>query len=167
MSILPIEFRVLGGMWCGDVVALNSSGPPQAAFHAPKCKAKPGTPRWPSVQEWGDLNETISGRLLKPLPPGAVCDYSLDAFNLKSCWVATVNYTQSLFHTNDPVSVQQPNWEHDACLPTLFHPCDIRQYPVYVINATEAHHVQEGVKFAKKYNIRLNVKGTGHDYLGR
>jgi hypothetical protein len=25
MNILPIEFRVLGGMWCGDVVALNGS----------------------------------------------------------------------------------------------------------------------------------------------
>jgi hypothetical protein len=25
MNILPIEFRVLGGMWCGDVVALNAS----------------------------------------------------------------------------------------------------------------------------------------------
>jgi hypothetical protein len=23
MKILPTEFRVLGGMWCGDVVALN------------------------------------------------------------------------------------------------------------------------------------------------
>jgi hypothetical protein len=26
MNILPTEFRVLGGMWCGDVVALNGSG---------------------------------------------------------------------------------------------------------------------------------------------
>jgi hypothetical protein len=26
MNILPIEFRVLGGVWCGDVVALNGSG---------------------------------------------------------------------------------------------------------------------------------------------
>jgi hypothetical protein len=25
MNILPTEFRVLGGMWCGDVVALNGS----------------------------------------------------------------------------------------------------------------------------------------------
>jgi hypothetical protein len=26
MNILPTEFRVLGGMWYGDVVALNGSG---------------------------------------------------------------------------------------------------------------------------------------------
>ena len=152
---------------CVVSVSLGSDRSAQVKFHSSKCKAEPGTPGWPSPQEWSKLNASISGRLLKPLPPGAVCDYTLDAFNLQSCWVATLNYSQSAFHTNDPVSVQQPNWEHDACLPTLFHSCNVRQYPVYVINATEAHHVQEGVRFARKHNIRLNVKGTGHDYLGR
>ena len=146
--------------WCLE-------GSDQAIFRTGKCKAKPGTLEWPSERAWNSFNASISGRLLKPLPPGAVCDYSLDVFNLRSCWVVTVNYTQSAFHTNDPISVQLPNWEHDACLPTLFHSCDTKQYPVYVVNATEAHHVQEGVKFAGKHNIRLNVKGTGHDYLGR
>jgi hypothetical protein len=165
-EMFPVKFVTV----CLCLVSLSScfEGSAQATFDSPvKCKVKPGTPGWPPLQEWNNLNVTLSGKLLKPLPPGAVCDYSLDAFNLESCWVATLNYTQSSFHTNDPVSVQQPNWEHDACLPTLFYPCNIRQYPVYVINATEAHHVQEGVKFAKRHNIRLNVKGTGHDYLGR
>lgn len=148
-------------------LSLGFESPGQATFRKPQCKSKPGTAEWPSPQEWNRLNATVFGRLLQPLPPGAACDYSLDAFNLESCWVATVNYTHSAFHTNDPVSVQQPNWEHDACLPTLFHSCNIRQYPVYVINASEAHHVQAGVQFAMKHNARLNVKGTGHDYLGR
>jgi hypothetical protein len=31
MNILPIEFRVLGGMWCGDVVALNGSATSSAS----------------------------------------------------------------------------------------------------------------------------------------
>src|SRR5436305_12198216 len=126
----------------------------QAIFRTGKCKTKPGTLGWPSEKTWNSFNASISGRLLKPLPPGAVCDYRLDAFNLRSCWVARANYTQSAFHSNDPVSVQLPNWEHDACLPTLFHPCNTKQYPVYVINATGSHHVQEGVKFAKLHNIR-------------
>lgn len=132
-----------------------------------KCKPKPGTPGWPSEPTWNSFNASLSGQLLKPLPPGAVCDLTLGVFNPVSCWTAAANFSQSLFHTNDPVSVLQPNWEHDACLPTIFHHCNIKQYPVYVVNATEAHHVEEGVKFAKNHNIRLNVKGTGHDYLGR
>ena len=151
------------------LISLSSCivGPDQAVLHDPRCEARPGSLEWPSEASWNNLNASIVGRLLKPLPPGAVCDYSLDVFDLESCWVATVNYTQSSFHTKDPVSVQQPNWEHDACLPTIFHACDTKQYPVYVINATDAHDVEEGVRFAKKHNIRLNVKGTGHDYLGR
>jgi hypothetical protein len=164
-NMLFVEFVTI--YLCLIPLSLGFESSAQATFHTSNCKTKPGTPSWPSEQAWNNLNATISGRLLKPLPPGAACDYSLDAFNLESCWVVTANYRQSVYHTNDPVSVQQPNWEHDACLPTLFHSCDIRQYPVYVINATEAHHAQEGVRFARKHNIRLNVKGTGHDYLGR
>jgi hypothetical protein len=37
MNILPTEFRVLGGMWCSDVVALNASvgGSRQDSLQAP------------------------------------------------------------------------------------------------------------------------------------
>lgn len=38
---------------------------------------------------------------------------------------------------------------------------------MYVVNATTPEHVQAAVNFAGKHNVRLNVKGTGHDYLGR
>jgi len=37
----------------------------------------------------------------------------------------------------------------------------------YVIVATEAKHIQAGVVFAKKHNIRLVVRNTGHDFMGR
>lgn len=40
-------------------------------------------------------------------------------------------------------------------------------YPVYVVNATTPEHVAMGVNFAAANNIRLIVKATGHDYLGR
>lgn len=35
-------------------------------------------------------------------------------------------------------------------------------YPPYVVNATENGHVQAAVSFAKRWNLRLNVKNTGH-----
>ncbi|KAL2259930.1 hypothetical protein VTK26DRAFT_6231 [Humicola hyalothermophila] len=37
----------------------------------------------------------------------------------------------------------------------------------YVIDATEVSHLQKGVDFARRHNIRLVVRNTGHDYLGR
>ena len=38
---------------------------------------------------------------------------------------------------------------------------------MYVVNATCAEDVKKGIDFARERNVRLVVKGTGHDYLGR
>lgn len=35
------------------------------------------------------------------------------------------------------------------------------------MNASSSEHVAAGINFARHHNIRLNVKGSGHDYLGR
>jgi FAD/FMN-containing dehydrogenase len=36
-----------------------------------------------------------------------------------------------------------------------------------VVNATKPEHVQAGINFARENNVRLVVKGTGHDFRGR
>lgn len=36
-----------------------------------------------------------------------------------------------------------------------------------MINATCKEDVKAGVDFARENNVRLNVKSTGHDYMGR
>ena len=38
---------------------------------------------------------------------------------------------------------------------------------MYVVNATCKEDVKKGVDFAREYNVRLIVKGTGHGYIGR
>jgi len=35
------------------------------------------------------------------------------------------------------------------------------------VNATNKDDVKKAVDFAKENNVRLVVKGSGHDYLGR
>jgi FAD/FMN-containing dehydrogenase len=71
------------------------------------------------------------------------------------------------FHVDNPISSAWNNFNNDSCLPIASDPCSGEGYPVYVVNATESAHVQAAVKFAGMHNVRLNVKGTGHDYLGR
>ena len=56
---------------------------------------------------------------------------------------------------------------NDSCLPDPKYPCTGEGFSIYVVKATSAEHVAAGVNFARNHNIRLNVKGTGHDYLGR
>jgi hypothetical protein len=58
------------------------------------------------------------------------------------------------------------NWNNDTCLPNATV-CSGEGYPIYVINGICANDVKKGIDFARSKNIRLIVKGTGHDYLGR
>lgn len=153
---------------CTLIYALLASCflPTYALGNSSSCKAVPNSPTWPSNAQWDTLNTSISGHLLAPLPPAAVCDPSLSVYNNATCSYVTSQYTSSDFHSQDPVSVDQPNWENDGCLPSSSH-CNLQDFPTYVINASEAMHVQAAVNFAREQKVRLIVKGTGHDYLGR
>lgn len=140
-----------------------------ATTNAQKCKAVPGTPSWPSDSAWTTLNNTISGALIKSVPPGGVCHPGQPNYNKNaSCAAVEELWTSSwAFHEDDPVSNAFNNWNNDSCLPYPQYPCSDLGYPVYVINATKPEHVQAGVNFARENNVRLVVKTSGHDFRGR
>ncbi|KAK3394755.1 hypothetical protein B0H63DRAFT_499125 [Podospora didyma] len=133
----------------------------------PRCKAVPGGPDWPSIESWARLNESTEGRLLRPPPPGAVCHPGQATYNAAECPLVRSAWSIYEFHGADPVSSALNTWNNDSCLPEAADPCRNRGYPVVVINATTSQHVKLGVDFARKYNVRLIVKSTGHDFLGR
>lgn len=131
------------------------------------CKPVPGGPRWPAVADWNTLNETINGRLIKAVPPGAVCQPSSPTYDNVTCASLSTGPTlwgSSEWHAKNPIS---PNYNDDTCLPDATAPCSADRYPAYVVNATTAAHVQAGVRFAKRTGVRLIVKATGHDWPGR
>ncbi len=131
------------------------------------CKAIPGTSFWPSSNTWAQLNHTLSGRLLKPSPPGAVCHPTQAKYNVAACPAVQAGWLTTAWHAENPVSSMENNWNNDTCLPIATYPCSGQGYPIYVVNATCAEDVKKGVDFARENNVRLVVKGTGHDYLGR
>jgi hypothetical protein len=133
----------------------------------PSCKATPYSQTWPSQHEWASLNQSISGRLLRPPPPGAVCHPDQPTFNAATCPTVQKEWLTSVYHTENPVSSLHNNWNNDTCLPYPADPCSGKGYPIYVVNATSAEDVKQGIDFAREKNVRLIVKGTGHDYLGR
>lgn len=45
--------------------------------------------------------------------------------------------------------------------------CTIGGFPEYAVNATNTAQIQLAINFARNNNLRLVVKNTGHDYLGK
>ncbi|KAM0664322.1 hypothetical protein ACQRIU_006905 [Beauveria bassiana] len=62
-----------------------------------------------------------------------------------------------------------PIFQNHTCDP--FHPsstpCTTGNLVEYYVNASKSVHVQEAVKFGRDNNVRLVIKNTGHDFLGR
>ena len=145
------------------VVALGFSSIVIAAPQ-PYCKPTPGSAEWPAASEWQSLNDSISGRLIAPVPPGLVCQPTSASFNNETCQTLVEQWGNSTFQAGSPFT---SDYNDDTCLPDARAPCSAAGYPAYVVNATNASHVQAGVAFAHKTGVRLIVKGTGHDFIGR
>ncbi|MCJ1286178.1 hypothetical protein MMC26_005523 [Xylographa opegraphella] len=62
-----------------------------------------------------------------------------------------------------------PYWLNDSCSPFLGPnaSCTLGNIASYAINVDNADTVTAGLKFAREKNIRLSIKNTGHDYIGR
>jgi FAD binding domain/Berberine and berberine like len=69
----------------------------------------------------------------------------------------------------DPVSVQALYWQNNSCSPFTSpnSSCTLGNLASYTINISSPADVVAGFQFAKENNIRLSVKNTGHDYIGR
>lgn len=62
-----------------------------------------------------------------------------------------------------------PYWQNNSCSPFLGSngTCNLGNLASYAINVSDAASVAAGVRFAQKKNIKLTIKNTGHDFLGR
>ncbi|KAK1585369.1 FAD binding domain-containing protein [Colletotrichum navitas] len=131
------------------------------------CKAYPGSANWPSAETWARLDESLGGRLLRPTPPGAVCHPEFAVHDEGRCAAVAAGWGSYELHVADPVSAMWTNFGNDTCLPDPARVCSPDGYPSFVVNATTPEHIKLGVDFARENNVRLVVKSTGHDYLGR
>ncbi|PWW74392.1 FAD-binding domain-containing protein [Tuber magnatum] len=62
-----------------------------------------------------------------------------------------------------------PFYANRSCDPftPIDSPCQVGAYIRYAINVTEPADIIAGIEFAKKNNVRLVIRNTGHDYVGR
>ncbi|KAJ6012574.1 hypothetical protein N7522_002929 [Penicillium canescens] len=80
-----------------------------------QCKCAPSDHCWPSSNDWSYLNETVSGRLIKTIPPGSACYQDEPNYDKSACDALLKNWTDSRYHSSNPVTVSDPLWSNSTC----------------------------------------------------
>ncbi|CAD6456915.1 3e953730-ef10-4872-95e2-e05e853e76e3 [Sclerotinia trifoliorum] len=137
------------------------------------CKITPADASWPSSADWTALNTSISGALIKTLPAASSC-YTGNPFNsTENCSSVQTNWVLASWQANTPEGIDYPIYANNSCLPTnatgyqAGKGCEVGGSPVYVVNATTEDQIATAMKWATERNIRIVIKGTGHDLSGR
>ncbi|KAF7950063.1 hypothetical protein EAE96_007364 [Botrytis aclada] len=131
------------------------------------CRYLPDDLQWPSVQGWNELNGTVGGRLIKTIPLGSPChDPTYDG---NACAYLQDSWDVPQIHVTNPSSIMSPIFQNQSCDPFTREDssCSLGNYVDYSINVSSAADVSAGLAFAQKGNIRLVIKNTGHDLLGK
>ncbi|KAL4804629.1 hypothetical protein BDV18DRAFT_153074 [Aspergillus unguis] len=143
------------------------------AGSAATCKSSPGDATWPSTADWQALNNSIDGTLLKTAPAASSC-YSGNPFRSKTnCTDVYNHWSYATYHAAWPESIDYSIFTNQSCLPpgsdgyVKERGCSIGALPQYIVNATTEEHIAKAMKWASNRDIRIVVKGTGHDMSGR
>ncbi|GAP91799.1 putative isoamyl alcohol [Rosellinia necatrix] len=141
--------------------------------HLPPCKVAPSDSLWPTQQDWSSLNASIGNVLLSTSPAASSCYPGNPFGSTDQCSEVIDGWGYSAFHGSLPESVNYPIWANNSCLPpnaTGYDEsagCHIGGYPQYIADVTTAEQVAVALRWAAERNVRVVVKGTGHDLNGR
>ncbi|KAH7096013.1 hypothetical protein FB567DRAFT_432188 [Paraphoma chrysanthemicola] len=138
-----------------------------------QCKCYSDNSCWPTNKDWENLNKTVGGTLQVAVPPGAVCHKefgnSSSVYDAAKCADTQANWLNEQWLTDHPIANLWPIYTNNTCLPTSdpSEPCTRGFYGNYVIVAKTKEQIKAGVDFARQRNLRLIIRNTGHDFMGR
>lgn len=110
--------------------------------------------KWPSSEEWETLKENVGNRLIQSEDPFAKCKTDL----------STLACQEVLKIFQNPYLIQEHSWGTQSIgwmngWTTVASP--------YVVEAQKTEDIARAVNFAREHQLKLVIKGAGHDYLGR
>ena len=132
-----------------------------ARLPSSRCKTYPNDPGWPSSETWQKFGQTVSS-LIKPQALASVC--RPDSLDELACFTITAQWSNSSWVAEN---AYMGDYNEESCPLNSTLPCSTRGYPAYVVDARTSADVQAAINFARKHDLRLTIKGTGHDYPGR
>jgi hypothetical protein len=109
---------------------------------------------WPTKEQWEELNQKVGGRLKQHTSP-------IKDFNDVKAKATVDNLIRQL---QNPFTIEEHPWTSHS---TGWHGAWETVVSPYVIEAECVDDMIAGVIFAKKHGVKLVIKSTGHDYLGR
>ncbi|KAI9572546.1 hypothetical protein HD554DRAFT_2293303 [Boletus coccyginus] len=159
-----------------SALALLVIGRPLTAWASSSgCLCTYGQSCWPSASTFSQLQSQVSQPLLYPLPTASACYPLSDPSG--NCTAVLENWYDGNWRSSMPGSMQAPNFESfmfqngtiDACYlnTTITGTCEQGSVPVIGVDARSVEDIQAAVTFAVQQNLKLVVKNTGHDFLGR
>ncbi|MCB0930505.1 MAG: FAD-binding oxidoreductase [Mycobacterium sp.] len=119
---------------------------PAAAAACAKDRSVPPIIAWPSEEKWRILKDQLGDRLITTSLPWA--DATPETFEL----------LKNPFWNEEQPGVQQSTGWYEAWTAAA---------SPYAVRARQTSDIVAAVNFARDNNVKLVVKGTGHDYLGR
>ncbi|KAG1721265.1 uncharacterized protein EDB91DRAFT_1064471 [Suillus paluster] len=143
--------------------------------------------QWPSTSKWASLNTSLGGRLEVLRPWAAVCYLSDALYDYEKCQAVLTGYDNDTMASQTPflntrifvpAALLWTNWEAcgygNGCPlnysdPQIIHDqvCHQGTTPPYSVAINNANDASIVVKWAVENKVKLTVKNTGHDYLGR
>eukprot|EP00729_Bicosta_minor_P010062 gene10062-29166_t len=137
------------------ILMIDVPAAPQPSMGA-HCRCLPGNPCWEKVP-WGKLNTSVHGRLERSVDMMQPC---LNDIASKEC----TNRLQKGVDDDEWISGQPYNLQHTG----YFGAWNIKtDYSHFTVKAETSDDFAATVGFAHQHNLRLVVKGTGHDWYGR
>lgn len=170
-EVFPFETIRLARSDIGNFSAIQFGNLDHARSHGgatPQCRAFPGSEDWPTEADWKQLNISLGGALLRPIPLGSVC-YEGPNHNASTCSYLVNQSGRTRLWLDDPLSTLTQWPQGNTCTPSLspVGNCTRGGSPEYVVNATTVKQIQAAINFARNKNVRVVIKNTGHDFGGR
>lgn len=122
--------------------------------YAADCRCKPSEACWPDSKAWQGLREKLNGQLIKSESELAACVQNSTS---KACSKALKGLRNPFHLESVSGDTQSLGWFKAWTA----HASE------YAVVAKDADDVAAAVNFAREHHLRVVIKGTGHDYLGR
>ncbi|KAK4233368.1 FAD binding domain-containing protein [Achaetomium macrosporum] len=165
---MMLRFRIL---LCLAGAATSTSAPATRPGTPSSCRCFPGDACWPSAEVWTAFNESLGGKLIATVPLASPCHSTFPGvdYDAARCAEIRTNWARPSLHyatTHSPMAAFFANMSCDPFTAPDAR-CVVGSYVQYAVRATGARDYQLTLAFARAHNIRLVVRNTGHDYLGK